>query len=83
MHLLMRRHKASKLVKAQNRVTELTRDLALYDAGLRKRGFDVVHCNVCVQLNWICEECGTLTCRTECPSCGLDTERISVNAVSH
>ena len=77
MYLPMRRRKAGKLAEAQNRVKELTRDLALYDEALRQRGIDVVPCGVCSQLNWICGECGVMTCRTECPRCGHDTERIT------
>lgn len=83
MYLLMRRLKAAKLVQAQNRLKELTRDLTFYDVALQHRGIDVVMCNVCVQLNWICVECNALTCRTECPRCQLDTERITRNALSH
>ena len=55
MYLQMRRRKAGKLAEAKNRVKELTRDLALYDGELRARGIDVVPCDYCSHLNWICD----------------------------
>ncbi len=76
MYIAMRRRKAAALAEAKTRVTDLTRDLALYDAELEKRGIDVVACDVCDNLNWICDDCGLMTCRTVCPRCGADTERI-------
>lgn len=83
MYLLMRRRKAGKLAEAKNRVKELTRDLVMYDNELRERGIDVVPCEYCTHRNWACDECSVITCRTECPRCGHDTERITRDAMPH
>ena len=82
MYIHMRRRKAAKLAEAKTRVKDLTRDLALYDGELRKRGIDAIPCDVCDNLNWFCGECGAMTCRTECPRCGHDTERMTGHAMS-
>jgi rubrerythrin len=76
MYIALRRLKAGRLARAKNRVKELTRDLASYDAQLADRGIEVVPCDHCSQLNWICDDCGVMTCRTECPRCGGTNERI-------
>lgn len=82
MYIAFRRRKVGKINEARAALAQLEFDLRAYDAALEERGITVVPCDICNNMNWVCDDCGILTCKDKCPRCGETTDWTVKNAVS-
>ena len=74
--LAWRRRKVHKLREAEQAVKDLRQDLLGYDTEIRRRGIRLAPCDDCDNLNFQCDECGTISCQSYCLDCDRMTIRV-------